>query len=78
MDRTDMPSNEMQDRIDEETFELVAEAIAARDAEWVAELDKIRNEMLACMNELHPDYKLSYAEAANAFSILKVRMTGEE
>lgn len=64
MDRTDMPSNEMRERIDEDTFELVSRAIAARDAEWVA-----------AATELLKSVTIS---EARFFDMLKARMTGDK
>ena len=75
MDRTDMPSNEMQERIDEDTFDLVSRAVSARDAEWVQELNRLR--WKANME----DVRITKQQATVVVSYmdeLKARMTGDK
>jgi hypothetical protein len=83
MDRTDMPSNEMQERIDDETFGLVSRAVAARDAEWVAAVDTmisdINDRLWQSVDAGEPaSDRDSMQSQRDLLKTLKARMTGDK
>ncbi len=41
MDRIDLPSEEVAEQMAEDCLDMIGKAIAARDAEWVGEIDRM-------------------------------------